>query len=219
MSTEHAASGSDLRASNNEPKSGESVNSNQGSRQDRSVASQNNSQAQNSTGQRVSRIVTPLGNKSVASGTASVGSSTAKKSPTKPLYAWEDPNANQKNGAIVINNVMFVPTAINGFYGRQDNSRSSYSLNEASTPMAPQSDKYCDFQVVLTLEELTTLANRKRSDRPDVKLHRSKAAAMSVHSSTPYVDNKRIEKSLLRSDNPEKWINPDGMRPYLKYYN
>lgn len=217
VSTEHAAN-TEFRAIN-DPKSGDSVTS--GSRVDRSVNSQNKSQVTHSTANpRISRITTPLGNKSVASGTASVASS--KKSPSKlPQYAWEDPNSGQKHGAIVIDNAMFVPTPTNGFYDRQDNSRSSYSLNEPSggLPMAPLSDKYCDFQIVLTLEELTTLASRKKADRPDVKLHRSQAASMSVHTSTPYVESRRIQKSLMRPDNPEKWIHPEGMRPYKKVYN
>ena len=218
ISTEHAAGNTDFKPVG-EVKSGDSVTS--GSRVDRSVNSQNKSQQSHSTANpRVSRITTPLGNKSVASGTASVSSS--KKSPSKqPLYAWEDPNGGNKHGAIVIENNMFVPTSVNGFYDRVDNNRSSYSLNDPNggLPVAPLSDKYCDFQIVLTHEELTTLASRKKADRPDAKLHRSQAASMSVHSTTPYVDSRRIQKSLMRPDNPEKWIHPEGMRPYKKVYN
>lgn len=216
VSTEHAAT--EFKAIG-EPRSGDSVHS--GSRPDRSVASQSKSQQSHSTSNpRISRITTPLGVKSVASGTASVASS--KRSPSKqPLYAWEDPNSGNKHGAIVIENNMFVPTATNGFYDRVDTSRSSLSLNDPSggVPVAPLSDKYCDFQIVLTMEELTTLASRKKADRPDSKLSRSQAASMSVHSSTPYVDSRRIQKSLMRPDNPEKWIHPEGMRPYKKVYN
>eukprot|EP01034_Spumella_vulgaris_P032474 gene32474-40078_t len=140
------------------------------------------------------------------------------------IYAWEEENK-PTSGALQIDNILYTPTTTNGFYNRSMGSpapgtKSFFSrantLAHTEQEVQP-SDKYCDFQIVLTLEELTTLASRKKSEvRGDSKLHRSQAAATSVHSTTPYIENRRIVQAMLRPNAPEKWISKDGLRAYQR---
>jgi hypothetical protein len=44
----------------------------------------------------------------------------------------------------------------------------------------------------------------------------AKSAPQSLHSSTPYVDPRRIYKDHLRPNNPDRWISAEGLRPYKK---
>lgn len=123
------------------------------------------------------------------------------------LYAWEEQKEKPPRGQIEVNDLIFQPMKKIGFYQREVEDSESISQAE---------DQQVDFYVVLNHEEITTLASRKKSTRSDNKLRKSNAAKTSVHSSTPYVDPRRITQSLLRDVKPEKWVNPDGMKPYKK---
>ena len=75
-------------------------------------------------------------------------------------------------------------------------------------------DDYVDFQIVLTAEEMSALISRRRiTSRPDIQLAKSQLVSNNVHISTPFVDQSRVMKAHLRPDNPEKWMDKDGIRP------
>jgi hypothetical protein len=123
---------------------------------------------------------------------------TARKSPTgldKSIYGWEYGKEKYSRGTISIENFSYDPTPTPGFYSRQ-------SENFDTDDM----DKCLDFQIILTQEEMTALAARKKAQKLDAKLHKSQAAALSVHASTPYVDPKRIAAEMLRPGHPDRWI-------------
>lgn len=89
--------------------------------------------------------------------------------------------------------------------------RSSHPEDHDDLGEEKEREKYVDFQVVLTAEELATLAARRRADRRDVKLDKNQAAAASPLVSVPYVEPRRVREALLRPDQPEKWINSSGI--------
>lgn len=140
-----------------------------------------------------------LGNRSANGGSFNV---TSRKSPTisGKIYAWED-EVKKERESIDIEGKLYYPTRSVGFYSAEEEQNS---------------DSFCDFQIVLTLEELTTLAARRKAERYDTKLHRNQAAAQSVHASTPYIDPRRVAKELLRQNHKEKWMDTDGVRPNRK---
>lgn len=90
-------------------------------------------------------------------------------------------------------------------------------LNETGSPTrsinrAGQGERFLDFQIILTHDEITALAARRKKERDDNKLIKSQAAATSIHSSTPYVDPRRIKLEMLRPGHPDRWVHPEGMR-------
>lgn len=145
--------------------------------------------------------------------------------PTGPgIYTWEN---NVKSSAasiargrapVSIEDVTYSPSPLNGFYLR-DNSSPEEKFSELdrsrgpglssssifSSP-SPGSTKFIDLQIILTPEEMTALAARKRSNRPDSKLFKSQAASTSVHSTTPFIEPARISKELLRPGHPDRWL-------------
>lgn len=125
------------------------------------------------------------------------------------IYAWEDMDGKPPRKPLFVDNIIYEPSVLPGFYNRrvEDGDNNEDALH---------SDKFIDFQIILTQEEITTLAARKKTERNDVKIFKSKAAATSVHSTIPYVDQRRIKQDMLRPGNPDKWIDPNGIRPYLK---
>jgi hypothetical protein len=134
---------------------------------------------------------------------SSAATISAKQSPISPgrIYAWEDSSEKPSRNSIEVNGVSFDPTPVTGFYTR------AMGRKEAEYMI---SDKFIDVQIILTQEELTTLAARKKINRPDAKLFRSQAAATSVHSSTPYVDPRRIKHDMLRPSHPDRWLGSDA---------
>ncbi|KAJ1414791.1 hypothetical protein B484DRAFT_454751, partial [Ochromonadaceae sp. CCMP2298] len=122
-----------------------------------------------------------------------------------PIYAWEGAAERPPRVAVEVGGSVFLPSSMNGFYSRQDNR--SPLLDSASLP-----ERYCDFIMVLTEEELTTLAARKKANKmaqPDGAL--ALKPVRTLHSSTPYIEPHRIYKEMLRQENPDKWI-ADGLR-------
>jgi hypothetical protein len=112
--------------------------------------------------------------------------SLSSKRVSQPIYSWEEKSDKViPRSAILIDNLSFYPTPIPGFYARGDESET-------------MSDRFIDFQIMLTQEEILTLAARKKAERPDAKLSKNIAAATSVHTSTPYVDPRRLQQELLR---------------------
>ena len=63
-----------------------------------------------------------------------------------------------------------------------------------------------DGKVLLTAEELTTLAARKRAERKDIKHDKSLAASSSMLTAVPYIEPNRVRETLFRPDQPDKWI-------------
>jgi hypothetical protein len=110
------------------------------------------------------------------------------------IYAWE--GGREQRGKIQIDENSYVPTSVPGVYAREDG-------NEQSS-----SDKWLDVKVVLTQEELTTLAARKKAMKRAKNLGLSSTNFVSVQSSTPYIDPHRIIKETYRPDQPDKWILP-----------
>eukprot|EP01039_Chlorochromonas_danica_P002144 gene2144-2339_t len=139
----------------------------------------------------------PVG-KSPASAAASQRSQTSVNG---KIYAWEDRPGKGPRGPIELCGVVFQPTLQPGFYSR------AMSRDDESDF---SSDRFIDLQIVLTQEELATLAARKKIDRPDVKLIKNEAASKSVHSSVPYVDPRRIKQDMLRPGHPDRWVGAQG---------
>ena len=61
---------------------------------------------------------------------------------------------------------------------------------------------------------MTTLAARKKSAA--TRMSTMKGTPASLHSSTPYIDPRRVHRDMLRPTNPDKWVSSEGMRPYKK---
>jgi hypothetical protein len=96
---------------------------------------------------------------------------------------------------------VFLPSSLNGFYNRQN---TPGSLGDSEMP-----ERHCDFTVVLTEEELTTLASRKKA--ATMANHQSVSGGAlalkpfrTLNSSSPYIDKDRVYK--LRPEAPDKWI-------------
>mmetsp|Transcript_13604 Transcript_13604/g.22704 ORF Transcript_13604/g.22704 Transcript_13604/m.22704 type:complete len:321 (-) Transcript_13604:161-1123(-) len=106
-------------------------------------------------------------NKSVASvGSGSV-SQRSLGGGGNAIYDWEGTGAPAPRVAIELNGTVFVPSSINGFYNRQD----SRSPLLDSTPLP---EKHCDFQIILSEEELITLAARKKAAATLANANRTK---------------------------------------------
>jgi hypothetical protein len=158
-------------------------------------------------------VTTPFANRSA--GTKIVMGTTGQATPAtvspnrthKIIYAWEGGNNQSQRSPVELNGVVFLPSKQNGFYSRQD----TLTPGLDTTPLP---EKYVDFQIILTEEELTTLANRKKTimSRVGHGFSLKTAADASLHISTPYVDPRRIHKDLLRPVNPDKWISSDPLR-------
>lgn len=125
------------------------------------------------------------------------------------IYAWEDSNERAERVPLEVSGVVFLPSKVAGFYSRQD------TLNPG-VDTTPLPEKYVDFQIILTAEELTTLAARKKTATSRVGVAPRGLPAPSLSSSTPYIDPRRIQKDLLRPTNPDKWMDPEGLRAYKK---
>ena len=123
---------------------------------------------------------------------------------SQSIYAWEDNNERPERIPLEICEVVFIPSKQVGFYNRED------------TDQLPE--KHVDVQIVVSAEELTTLAARKKaaSARALAAKQGSTGQPPSLHSSTPYVDPRRIHKDLLRPTNPDKWISADGLSTYKR---
>lgn len=126
---------------------------------------------------------------------------------SQPIYAWEESNERPERVPIDIGGVTFLPSKQVGFYNRQDVVQVGFD----STPLP---EKHVDFQIILSAEELTTLAARKKA--ASTRMATQKNAQPSLHISTPYVDPRRIYKDHLRPTNPDRWISAEGLRPYKR---
>ncbi len=135
----------------------------------------------------------------------SIISSVSKKA--HPIYSWEEKSERVPRDEIVVDGISFVPSMIQGFYSRQ------FQHGETEEIL---SDRFMDFQIILTQEEVATLAARRKAEKHDNKLVKNIAAATSVHTATPYVEPKRIVQEMLRPGQPDRWIHPDGMKPVMK---
>lgn len=124
-------------------------------------------------------------------------SSTKKKKKTKPLYDWEKQDGDEDKGAGVMERMpietsygMFVPSHnIAGFYEQQQ--------------ALPVSQQYVDFQVILSEADFQKLAARRRAKKKSESAKQPSQDSDSPYlfSSMPYVDPKRVERSLYRDNN------------------
>lgn len=136
------------------------------------------------------------GNTTIASGQIQ----PSRKSPNQErttIYSWEGGRERNAREAISIEDFHYEPTPIPGFYSRR--------ITEIDND---EMDKFVDFQIILTQEEMTALAARKKAQKVDAKLHKNQAASSSVHTATPYVDPKRIAAEMLRPGHPDRWLHP-----------
>lgn len=118
------------------------------------------------------------------------------------IYAWEDREGKPPRSSFEVCGAVFDPSSQSGFYSRRlarEEMEDFYS------------DKFIDMQIILTQEELTTLAARIKVDRQDVKLLKNQAASTSVHTSVPYIDPTRIKQDMLRPGHPDRWL---GMQSF-----
>lgn len=78
---------------------------------------------------------------------------------------------------------------------------------------------YIDIQIVLNPVEFEIFAARRKGTRAELK-HSQRfmnekqrnASKVSLKSSTPYIDPKRIQKEIYRPAQPQKWIEPQGFK-------
>lgn len=122
------------------------------------------------------------------------GLKTAAK---KTTYAWENEDSPKKTKKkMLLDEFSFIPTSVPGYYVREDGDFTS-------------DDQFVEFQIMLTPEEVSTLAARKKSWKKNLEANRqgwNKSKSISLQASTPYVDPKRIAKEHLRPSQPEKWV-------------
>lgn len=143
--------------------------------------------------------------------------------PTGPgIYTWENnvkgTMTPKTRHPIAIEDVTYSPSPLPGFYIRDSNEYQNENENNFDQSRGPglssssifsspsPSSKFIDVQIILTQEEMTALAARKRSSRPGAKLFKSQAASTSVHSTTPFIEPARISKELLRPGHPDRWL-------------
>lgn len=116
----------------------------------------------------------------------------------RSLYKWENGSTSVRaRSDLIVDGRNFEPSAAPGFYFRKYEEMSGVEV-----------DQCVDFQIILTQEEITALAARKKAQKADAKLHKSQAASSSVHHATPYVDPKRLTQDMYRPGHPDRWIHP-----------
>ncbi len=152
--------------------------------------------------------VTPLNRSISGIQSTSANTTTGPLSQPQQIYAWEDGNERAERVPFDVGGVTFLPSKQVGFYNRQD-------PNTGGIDSTPLPERYVDFQIILSPEELTTLAARKKTLIGRVGLS-VRAEKPSVHTSTPYVDPRRVHRDLLRPVNPDKWLSAEGLRPYKR---
>lgn len=124
---------------------------------------------------------------------------------SQPIYAWESGQPKNVKKVLNLEGIDYMPTNFPGFYLRQD----------ADQDLVP--DKWVDFQIVLTSDEMTALISRRRvSSRADIKQPKSEMVANCVHTSVPFVDSTRLLKDYFRTNKPDRWISKQDIRPAKK---
>jgi hypothetical protein len=131
----------------------------------------------------------------------------ATKKKHVPIYEWEEgkkSNNNNPNIAKIsyLDDAQYQSTTSQGVYARVP--YDAEEENYISSAIEQTNNLFIDFQLVLTKEELITLAARRRSYRADTQLYKNIASAASPLVSTPYVESQRIFQ--LRPNQPDKWI-------------
>lgn len=152
---------------------------------------------------------------------------------TTQIYDWENEKKHERQ-LIQIDMNEYVPTAKLGVYVRKD---MAVALNEQnkeeqpdknqeliqslwgnttrsnSIPLSMNPENWIDLQIVLSQDEMNTLAQRKKA------LHRVKNQRLyvtcgqtSIQASTPYVEPRKIIHETYRPDQPHKWVQ-------LSYHN
>ena len=128
-----------------------------------------------------------------------------KKTAPTPIYNWESDSAKVDRKELIIGKNKFVPSNFNSIYTTLPEGNSKDNNEQLCS-------QYVDFQVVLTKEEMEVLAARRKKlyisatanaqnlssiNCTNKAVHKSHAASMSLHKSTPYIDPKRIQRELL----------------------
>ena len=132
---------------------------------------------------------------------------SVRKSAPPQIYKWETTTGSDTRDSrtqIVIDNNGYLPSNHNSIYVKNDTDVVGDVVDVTQQP-------FIDIQVVLTKEELDTLAARRKkllrivtanpmntsSINCSKMLQKNHIASMSMHASTPYVDAKRIQKELF----------------------
>lgn len=141
----------------------------------------------------------------------------SRKSTSKaaPIYAWET-EATNKTGQdhMIMDDAYYAASNIIGLYTRMPLNDQEDELINASTEA---NNLYVDFQIVLSKEEIITLAARKKSYREDNVIDKNIAAGASANVSTPYVEPKRV--LIFRPTEQDKWIDQRGLITTKKFRN
>eukprot|EP01031_Cornospumella_fuschlensis_P033707 gene33707-40780_t len=138
------------------------------------------------------------------SGKSTPGKSTNKAGSLSPgqIYAWEERSEKPVlRDTIELNGVTFDPSPVTGLYSRRMDRGEESEL---------VSDRFIDVQIVLTQEELATLAARKKAQKPQTKLFKNQQASTSVHTAVPYIDPSRIKRDMLRPGHPDRWLGSES---------
>ncbi len=154
----------------------------------------------------------------------SIISRTDASSPThnlpsagKNIYSWEteDGDIPKERRQFAIEGATFSPSSDVGVYVRDDiELDNTGGAGEYKSNGALDTSKYMDVYFVLNAEEVSILASRlQRKKAADTTHYKSQTSAAGVQHSTPFIDAFRIEKSLYRPEQKEKWIGAGGLRP------
>ena len=108
-------------------------------------------------------------------------------------YNSQSRNRKPKRDTFTVQGREFEPSELDGFYTIDD------SFNNDSIDGGKQNQKYIDVQIVLTLDELTTLAARKKGVKPENKLDKNAVAAQSMITRTPYIDPPMVQRAMYRT--------------------
>ena len=125
-----------------------------------------------------------------------------KKSAPTPIYKWEGSDGVKKDRTeIEVNDKVYVPSSENAVYVQHDGKNVGKGVE----------NQFIDFQVVLTKEEMETLAARRKkllktatanvkntsSVNSNSHVIKSHVASMSINATLPYVDPKRVQQELF----------------------
>lgn len=183
---------------------------------------------QSSNGSRVhQKAIPPFNNTVRPNYTRTLASVVLPPAPTEKIYDWESRDKDTVKKRLFLDGSSYCPTNQPGMYIREVRETvTENDVDEHGLPVAGYGnvvgiigtedlpDKYIDFQIILTAEEMSTLISRRRiTSRSDIQLAKSQLVSGNVHISTPYVDPSRVMKDHFRPNHPEKWVSKEDIRP------
>jgi hypothetical protein len=190
------------------------------------------SPGKSSSGSQSPKAMPPFNNMVRATHGPTLASVVLPPAPTeKNIYEWEvDGRDASSKKRIFLDGSSYCPTNRAGLYVRELREMppetevdeqtglpvpgASYGTVVGVVGSEELPEKYIDFQIVLTADEMSTLISRKRIlNRSDLQHHKSQMSSANVHITTPYIDHSRVMRDHFRPNHPEKWVSKDDIRP------